>query len=100
MVNASSAATSQQARFLYQVFFQFYDDWVTHPSEDDQAIFITARTYRVLREVCGRDVIEQSVARWAAEGSIEALGSPDGLRAKQPCLRIRDYVSAPVTPTI
>jgi hypothetical protein len=85
---------------LYRLFFQFYDDRVTHPSEDEHAIFVTARTFRVLRETFGRDLAEACVVRWAAEGSVEVLGSPDDLRAKQPCLRIRDYVSDPATPTI
>ncbi len=84
---------------LWQFFAEYYDDWVLHPSEDEAAIFVTARTIRVVETVFGADLLRHSLEQWAADGSIRILGSHESLGADDPCVQVLDYVRSLQTST-
>ncbi len=69
--------------------------WVLNESEDEEAIFISARTLRVLEDIVGAERLRLCLGRWAAEEYIEILGPHKLLRAEEPCVKIRSYIVEP-----
>lgn len=96
-LNAPPPSTTDHETLLWRFFTQYYHDWalrdsVLHETEDEEAIFISARTMRVLENVFGAERLRHCLARWAAEGDIKILGPHKLLRPDEPCVQILGYV--------
>jgi hypothetical protein len=82
---------------LLQFFTYHYLDWARHhlvlrENECEDAVFISARTLRVLEDIVGAERLRDFLARCAAEENVEILGPHKLLRAEEPCVKILSFM--------
>jgi hypothetical protein len=86
--------TADKVDFLFQLFIEYYDDWVMSPQHDN-SVAISARTARALSATVSAEIFEHCISQWTLSGAVRRLGSPHELPAGAICLEIHDYVNRP-----